>query len=436
MENKEKNLQILKEKIAISNLLEEEQMGKKNKISNIVKPMVAVCMMCVSLTGMVFAKDISAKIYEDYFGTGRGMGAAVENGYIEKTSINDTTSKSSAENIFNGKKVKDVDTKIKIDEFVMDDVNLSITFDVTLSDDIGEVIIPEEVKDMDFPDIIIYDENYNVLLGGHGADLKEFAKIKNLDVEDYNVSLENSKVVNSGVNAYICKKNGKNIKMQYNIYTGGDFFPKSKKINVYMNEIKLSDNAEIMQGDEEVLLQGNWEFGVDVPEKMYNRQNIVYKQKSTTNDESKVMTAILYNTGMELEFQFEAEKQMSWTDIESQVSEELAFFHSLDKNDELRTIDILNYLETKIRNNSEYQELMKRETDKWHFESKLINSKGQEFSPSVGPRENGSAHIDDNGIMTSTTMYDLTQFDATDEITLHIDYKGRTSDIVLEKIKE
>ena len=36
---------------------------------------------------------------------------------------------------------------------------LSMTFDVTLSDDVKEIITASEVKSMNFPDIVLYDEN-------------------------------------------------------------------------------------------------------------------------------------------------------------------------------------------------------------------------------------------------------------------------------------
>ena len=38
--------------------------------------------------------------------------------------------------------------------------------------------------------------------------------------------------------------------------------------------------------------------------------------------------------------------------------------------------------------------------------------------------------------MTSTCMFDLTKYDATDEITLHLEYKGNKADIVLEKVEQ
>lgn len=64
----------------------------------------------------------------------------------------------------------------------------------------------------------------------------------------------------------------------------------------------------------------------------------------------------------------------------------------------------------------------------------MTNSKGERFEFSVGPRANGSASIDDNGIMTSTCTFDLTQYDATDEITLHLEYKGNKAEVLLQKV--
>lgn len=61
MKSKEENLKDLKEKIAISKLLEEEEMKEKVNIGNVIKPMIAASVMIVSLSGIVFAKDISTR---------------------------------------------------------------------------------------------------------------------------------------------------------------------------------------------------------------------------------------------------------------------------------------------------------------------------------------------------------------------------------------
>lgn len=61
MKNKEEILEDLKEKIAMSKLLEEEKMKEKVNTRNVIKSMIAASVMIVSLSGMVFAKDISTR---------------------------------------------------------------------------------------------------------------------------------------------------------------------------------------------------------------------------------------------------------------------------------------------------------------------------------------------------------------------------------------
>ncbi len=426
VKNKEENLQKLKEKIIISNLLEEEKMENKTKKAYIIKPIVAASVMLVSLSGIVFAKEISNQIYNKYF-TGAGVEKAINQGYIENPQMEENNSDTTIENEETGQIIEDNETSIKVSELIMDDVTLSMTFEVTLSDKVKDIITANEVIEMNFPNIVVYDENNIVLSTSNENELGKFKEKTKIEPIDF---------VNSGLNTFVSEKSNNTIKIIHNFYTGGEsIYPKSKELNIFVDRIKVSKDETVM-GDEEITIRGNWNFKVDVPEKMYNRQNIIYTQKSTSNKDFNVQSAVVYNTGMEIGMKFKAEKRKSFRDIESSISEELEFFWSLDKDDELRTIDIANFLENKIRENPEYQKQMEEETSKWEYEKYLTNSKGERFDFTQGPRENGGASIDDDGIMTSTCMFDLTTYDATDEITLHIDYKGNKADIILERSDE
>ncbi len=418
----------LEASIGVEKLREKEK--KTSKKSSILQVVFASLICFTSVTSMVFAKEISSKIYDNYFGTGNGVGVAIENGYIEKSKSEDVNAQSTVENEITGKKVSGVDTKIKVDEFVMDDFTLSITFDVTLSDDISGVIEPENVGDMNFPDMVIYDENNIVLYNMFSKGLEEFCKDKNLNINDYNIDGE--KLVNSGVNSYVKEKNGNHIKVIYNIYTGGDTYPKSKKLNIYMNDIRISENVESMLGDEEILLQGKWDFSVDVPEKMYNRKNVIYKQVKSTDKDFKVTKAVLYDTGMDIELNFPAEK----VDNNHYNTSELEFYNSLEKDDELKSLDILNYLENIYRNTDEYKENMQKMFKAFEFEKYITNENGEKFELTQGPRENGSAHINEDSIMEFNGMFDVTKYNASDRLIVHVNYHGREADITLEKVEE
>ncbi len=426
MKNKKETLKEIKLKIAISNLLKEEEMKSKRKIADKIKPMVAVSIMMVSLSGIVFAKDISKKIYNKYF-TGTGVEKAINEGYIEDTQMEEQNANTRIENEETGEIIEDNATSMKVSELIMDDFTLSMTFEVTLSENIKNIITAEQVMEMSFPDIVIYDENNIIMNNVYEEDLKVFCQ---------KTKIEPKEMVNSGVNVFVLEKNQNTIKVIYNFYTGGESsYPKSKELHIDIGRIKASKNETIM-GNEEITIRGNWNFKVDVPEKMYHRENVIYQQKSTTNEDFKVETAVLYHTGMEIKIQLKAEKQKSRAEIEKSMSEELEFYWSLDENDKLKSIDLLNYIESYAYANPEIQKQIEEELEKWNFEKYLTNTRGEKFEFTQGPRENGGASIDENGIMTSTCMFDLTKYDATDEITLHLAYKGKKADIVLEKIEK
>ena len=406
---------------------------KSNKLKNISQITLTSVLCMTSLTSMVFAKDISTKIYDNYFGTGEGVGTAIHNGYIEESKTQANSSETIAKNEITGKKIDGVDTKVKIDKFVMDDFTLSITFDVTLSNKIEDVVPINKVADMNFPDMLIYDENNVILYTLEKNSLKEFCKEKSLNYEEYN--LEGEKVINSGVNTYVDEKNGNHVKVVYNIHTGGDSYPKSKKINVFMKQIRISEDIEAQDGEEEILLQGNWDFSTNVPEKMYNRHNVIFKQTSTTNKDFNVESAVLYNTGTNIRLKFKAEKVKR----EYFNTPELEFYNSLPVDDKLKTQEIWRYLENERYNSDEIREKESKSMEEYrnatNFDVYITNKTGEKFEITVGPRENGSKYLDEDGYMNFEGMFDLTKYNASDELILHVEYKGKNEKITLKKVE-
>lgn len=420
--DKTKILENIKDNIAIENFREINR--KHEKVKRMLQSSLMVTVCCLSLTGMVFAKDISTRIYNKFY-TGIGVENAINEGYIEKIEMKDQSSITTIKNEKTGNTIKDKETKIKISDLVMDNHTLSMTFDVTLSDEVKDIISASEVKDMNFPDIVLYDENKLALYAWDDNTINKCCDKNNIVIE---------KALGSGVNNFVSEYEGNTVKIIYNFHIGGEAaFPNCKEIHIDLNEIRVSKDPECATGDEEIKITGDWNFKVDVPTIMYNRNEIQYVQKSTTNKDFNVASAVLYNTGMELKIKLKAEGYMTSQDIGSAVSEELAFYHSLDKDDKLKTLDILNYLERKAMETPEYQKLQSKTMDVWKFEKYLKNSDGEKFEFTVGPKANGEASIVD-GVMTSTCMFDLTQYDATDEITLHIEYQGKKAKIVLEKL--
>lgn len=411
----------LVENIGLENFKRIDKKNQKRK--DFFQKTLTVIVGTISIAGMVCAKDISIKIYDNVYGGGNGYGKAMSEGYIEKVEMDDNISNSIIENEETGEMIEDLETKIKVEEFIMDDFSLSATFDITLSDKIKDIIKIEDIWNVSFPDLVVYDENYNVLRSDTPSAYNEFCKEKNIEAN------EEEKWFGSGENGpLIASKDGNHLKVIFNIYIGGAYYPKSKKINFELTKIRISNKVETMQDDEQLELKGDWKFSVDVPEKMYNRASIPYIQKSTTDKEFNVTKATVYDTGMDISMKFQADKQPK---VPS--TPEIDFWNSLPKDDELKSIDILNYIEKDFRKTPEYREYMEKSSKIWEFEKYLVNENGEKFEMSVSNRENGGGYIDENGIYDFNAMFDLTKYDMTDTITLHINYHGREADIILEK---
>ena len=401
---------------------------KETRIKKIIRNSSMLILACISITGMVFAKEISTVIYDNFFETGNGIGKAIEQGYIEKTEMENKVSESVVKNEETGKVVKNVNASLKIDEFIMDDFTLSLSIDVKFADEINNVIKKEDIKSISFPDIVVYDENNTILFVENKFSFDRFAKKHNLEYTFD--TIPEDKIIGSGCNSYIAENTNNSIKYVFNLYTGGStIYPKSKKIYIDVNKIRISSNVECMYGDEDIVLEGDWNFSVDVPEKMYNRSNIVYVQKNTTNKDFNVTSAIVYDTGMDISLDFKAKK------ISHELNKiiEMEYYDTLPEDSELRTVEILNYITRKFYNTEEFKEYQKERMKIWEFDKYLLNGKGEKFELTQGPRENGSGIIDENNIYHFNGMFDLTKYDMTDEIKLVIDYQGTNCEITLEK---
>ena len=180
--SKDNIINLIKDDIAISNFKKKYQ--KQEKLKNIFQNILAISLCTLSITGIVFAKEISTKIYDNFWQTGNGVGKAMNEGYIENINMDYQVSNTNVQNTETGEKIEDTETKIKVDEMVMDDFTLSLTFNVELSDKIKE-LIKDDVWECNFPDLVIYDENNIALYTIFGTSFNEFCKEKNLQY-DYN----------------------------------------------------------------------------------------------------------------------------------------------------------------------------------------------------------------------------------------------------------
>ena len=193
----------LQNSIAMDKFNKHEKMINKRK--DFINSFLSLLVCVFSISGIVFANDISTKIYENYFQTGNGVGAAIENGYIEEIDDDHIAAmeRAYAKNEYTGEKVDGTLTKIKVDKLLMDDFNLSITLDVELSEELDPIINSKNIKDMSMPDMVIYDENNNILFHEYNYSIKQFCDYKNFDLNEYDILSGTDKVVNSGFSSYV-----------------------------------------------------------------------------------------------------------------------------------------------------------------------------------------------------------------------------------------
>lgn len=426
--SKENVLDDLKSNIAMENF---KQINRKNrKKKRILQSILVAVISSMSIMGMVLAKDISTQIYHNFFLTGQGVGTAIQEGYIQDAGMEYENSEVKIENEQTGQKIEGTDTKVKVSEFVMDDFNLSITFDVELSEKAKEIVSAEEVWKFNFSDLVISDENNVVLYCPTGIRYDEFSKEKNLGY-NYEEALDKGAYIGSGVNVVPVQREGNHVKVIYNIYTGeGNNYPKSKRLNIDMTQIKISKNETTVMGGEEITLTGDWDFEVAVPEKMYNRQSTIYTQVNTTNQDYGVVAATLYDTGMELTMKIKTEKQPKYPE-----SLEWQFFKTIADEDPYGMPEIMSYVSWKQHQTKEYREYEQKNDYLFNISAYMVNEKGEKFEPTQGPRENESKQIDEQGVMTYQAMFDLTKYNSTDKVTVHFNYNDQTEEVILQEVK-
>ena len=136
--------------------------------------------------------------------------------------------------------------------------------------------------------------------------------------------------INSGVGTFIESREENKVNVVYAIYTAeGATYPKSKKLNIELNSINIS-KKEASLGDEEITLSGDWKYSLEIPEQIYNREEISYKQKSTGNESYKLIKANITETGTEIKISTKLEN-VEYPDSSELSSEKQKFFNTFRK---------------------------------------------------------------------------------------------------------
>lgn len=373
MENKQKEkiLENVKLKISISNFEKEEKIDMKKTSRNILKVVAIACCTILSITGVVFAKDIGDFVKETFWGGAtKGVDIAVNNGYI----ANVNTEYQEADGI-----------EISVDSFVMDDNNLDMKFRVKLSDKYN-------IKNMSFGmelyDLKIVDENGRKVFATHAVEAEEMMIYKteqeakeNYDAFCGSYGLSGGKII--GENELICSLQATK---------SASTFPKSKKLFVTFSRIHVRKDQYEQPLNE--WYKGEWRFELDVPKEMYNREIITYKVKSCSDENTIVGNAILSNTSFRMEIPFSTTDKVDYELLRVGQAENVYNMVPFQKE----------YVET---------------------------SDGKKFEKTINAPIGCKTFQNENKLEAYKQSFNLTKYDATDELTVHI-FTNKGEEIIIE----
>ena len=352
---------------------------RKNKFEYFKVPIAIFCSL-ILMTTFTFATSIIKKDKKiKHYNNSDGIETAIEDGYIEKTNMEFINSEG---------------TELIIDDYLMDDFNLSFTFDIKLP---NEIKVNNIVK-ANLSDFIITDNDNNIIFCDDERLFNDFVVTNYLD---YKYHEYNEKYINNGSNIYIKEKNVNNnsIKLVYNLYANN--YPKSKKLYLKICNLNLFENEEI--GRDGITIRENWELSLDVPEKFYNREAIIYKVKKCSDEKIYYTEAVVYDTCMKFCFIKETEKIFDDNDTEEEIHKKL--YNKLEEDAE-------NWRNGINQTNSS--------------ESYVETENGEKYYPVDSSTEDAGYHdryLD--GIFEYWQTFSLTKNNTSDNLKIVINVKGQ-----------
>lgn len=268
----------------------------KNKF-NIIPAIGGIAILVSTVT---FATTNIVQELLEYYNSSKGMNKAISEGYIETPNMNYIES--------NG-------TEVKVKDFLMDDFNLALTFDIAVQDDIDI----SKIAETRIANFIITDDNKNILYCDSETLFNDFVEKNNLN---YKFRKYNDGYINCGFGSFIREKKADTNSMEYVFKIYGENFPKSKKLYITFLNLYLSER-ETNENDEEIALSGNWNIELDVPEKFYNRNAVIYKVSKCNDPDIYDVNFVVYDTGSKLHFKKKIPKIYDEGDSEEEIHEKL-----------------------------------------------------------------------------------------------------------------
>lgn len=395
------------------------------------KLIAGLCGGVILVSGVVFATNYD-KIVETFF-LGNGLDSAVQNGYIANPDMNYVNSDTIATDQITGITLDNINVNVKIDDFLMDDLNISTHFTFEIDTKINETFNLDALHYIELKDLIVTDEENKILYCMDKETLENYCKENNLD-EKYLEFSDN--YYNCGLNTVLQSHNKEQgiINFAYNIYTGDTSFPKSKKLNFKFTEIQLKRENWLENENSMVNLKGNWNIDLDVPEKMYNRQSIAYKVVSCKNPDFQVTNATLTDTGFEFGMiisniskpeqpQILKDLWQEYTDGKIDIDE---YNRRLNEDEEINKAS-MEYMSRPIKTYRIFP------NDSFETITYVENEKGEKFESTMSPSRRQDGNFIDGNKYSFYETFGLTTYTATDKLKVRVLFKDKPYIVELER---
>lgn len=269
--------------------------------------------------------------------------------------------------------------EISVDSLIMDDFNFAMNFRVTLD----EKYDIDEFEWAELEDLKIVDETGKIVFDTHTMDMQG-KSIEEIEKEGHY----------QGGYSFLPEKISDNqFKLSLAATGNPELFPKSKHLSIQFTKIRISRYDEEKQMPHYKYYEGNWNFEVDVPEEFYKRETIIYKVKNCNDEKTQLTKAILSNTAFRIEMTTTTDK-IDYELIHTQNPKSIYDIIPLQKE----------YVET---------------------------SDGKRFEPSARSDGDGGSSLSPENVIDYYQTFNLTTYDATDEITVHI-FTNKGEEIIIE----
>lgn len=363
---------------------------RHHKYFNLYKvAIIVICLLCTS--GIAYA---TYNYVKNNFNRRKGIETAINNGYIMNV---------------DGEPVTSNDVSLKINQILLDDYNLDISFNLEFKN----MEIPDNVQAIKFESMLITDENNNILYhSGNKEIFDEFVTKNNLNVSYKEYT---DKYINSGLSINIIPDNKSSFMLACNLSPFNATFPKSTKYNIYIENIVFSIN------NTDKVINANWNLESSLTSDFQNRNLVKYTCQNLSDYNNIVnVDVVTYTTGTNLK-------------IEMKLS-----------NDEIDAKKLKELIEKakSEQQNTESKNLNKIENDLYYSKNKLHdlisnvyieNAIGEKFY--VTDKVNTNEYIlksqVDNNLIYSN-IFDMTTYTCTNTVILHFTYNSEDYNINLK----